>query len=503
MTRFGTVAALAMALVAGGGTAASAIEVDAGARADVAEAAATAVQLATEARTAIAPIQPGSSRLAGANRFETAVAVSKTFSPGVPVVYVATAWNFPDALSAAAAAAWSGGPLLLTNTDALPQVVADEIKRLAPERIVVAGDTPSVSEAVLGQLAELQRQAGVAPWVDRLGGTDRFATAEQLNQDAFEWSDTAFIATGRGFPDALAASAVAGSMGAPVYLVDGIQDSVRPETLAGLKALEVRTVRIAGNENAVSAAIERQLVAEGFLVRRDAGDDRFATAVALNDAVYGGRTVDAAFIATGFDFADALAGAALAGQVRAPLYLVRYECMPKSTADSLTTLRPAARVVLGGQPSVSEVAARGDLCVTWVKPAAGRITDVFGPRTPFCTPGGCTSAFHRGTDIGTGCRAPVYAVSSGQVTYSGVNGTFGNFVRIKHDGRYQTGYAHLDQILVGNGQSVSTGQQIGWSGTTGASTGCHLHFEVYQDGTRTGTQIDPVPFMRDRGAPLG
>ena len=93
-------------------------------------------------------------RLSGSWRVETAVEISKaTFpTPGVPVVYIANAYNFPDALAGAPAAAIQGGPILLTTIDTLPETVANELSRLKPERIVVLGGPPAVSETVETQL---------------------------------------------------------------------------------------------------------------------------------------------------------------------------------------------------------------------------------------------------------------------------------------------------------------------------------------------------------------
>lgn len=137
----------------------------------------------------------------------------------------------------------------------------------------------------------------------------------------------------------------------------------------------------------------------------------------------------------------------------------------------------------------------------WAVPASGRITDSYGPRPVICGGGGCSSSFHRGTDIGTGCYSPIYAASSGTVIYSGWNGTYGNWIQIDHGNGVSTGYAHIRDggRFVGVGDWVDVGQNIASSGTTGASTGCHLHFEVYINGGR----IDAAPFMADRGVPLG
>ncbi|BDI23980.1 M23 family metallopeptidase [Herbiconiux sp. L3-i23] len=153
----------------------------------------------------------------------------------------------------------------------------------------------------------------------------------------------------------------------------------------------------------------------------------------------------------------------------------------------------AAAAAGGGGSDWGQLSDQG-----WSKPAYGRITDNYGPRPS--QPAGANS-FHRGTDIGTGCSANIYAATSGTVKYSGWYGTYGNFIEIDHGDGVTTGYAHIRDggRFVGIGDYVEAGQNIASSGTTGASTGCHLHFEVRINGT----QIDAVPFMRDRGAALG
>ncbi|MGR0221223.1 M23 family metallopeptidase [Agromyces sp. ZXT2-6] len=137
----------------------------------------------------------------------------------------------------------------------------------------------------------------------------------------------------------------------------------------------------------------------------------------------------------------------------------------------------------------------------WSKPAYGYISGVYGPRQVICSGGYCTNPFHYATDIATGCSAPIYAAASGRVVFSGYSGSYGNFIKIDHGGGVFTGYAHIRYggLFVGYGQRVSSGQVIASSGTTGASTGCHLHFEVYNGWSR----INPVPFMSARGVYLG
>ncbi len=137
----------------------------------------------------------------------------------------------------------------------------------------------------------------------------------------------------------------------------------------------------------------------------------------------------------------------------------------------------------------------------WALPASGGLTGGYGPRSPICAGSGCSGSFHYAVDIGTGCSSPIYAANSGVVTFSGYSGSYGNFIKVDHGGGISTGYAHIRDggRFVGVGEWVGAGQNIASSGTTGASTGCHLHFEVYNGGSR----IDPEPFMGDRGVYFG
>ncbi|MCW3157413.1 M23 family metallopeptidase [Micropruina sonneratiae] len=93
---------------------------------------------------------------------------------------------------------------------------------------------------------------------------------------------------------------------------------------------------------------------------------------------------------------------------------------------------------------------------------------------------------HRGQDFGAACGTPIRAAASGRVASAGWNGGFGNYVVIDHGfirGKYvSTGYAHQRTMVVHAGQRVKQGQLIGYVGTTGLSTGCHLHLQVYVNG---------------------
>ena len=134
----------------------------------------------------------------------------------------------------------------------------------------------------------------------------------------------------------------------------------------------------------------------------------------------------------------------------------------------------------------------------WARPSGGYISSHFGMRIhPIYGFG----RMHTGIDLATPCGRPVYAARSGRVSYSGWLGTLGNFIRLSHEDGYTTGYAHLQNgsLFVQLGQTVVTGQLIGRIGTTGASTGCHLHLETRQNMVAA----DPYPFFLNRGIRLG
>ncbi|WP_157428391.1 M23 family metallopeptidase [Agromyces salentinus] len=135
----------------------------------------------------------------------------------------------------------------------------------------------------------------------------------------------------------------------------------------------------------------------------------------------------------------------------------------------------------------------------WSQPVAGRLTDGYGPRPDKPIAG--VNEFHRGTDVAAACKTPVFAATGGVVIEARANGSYGNWVLLDHGAGVSTGYAHLIDggILVEPGQSVSAGQLIGMVGSTGASTGCHLHFEVRLGGMA----VDARPFMAARGIAVG
>lgn len=289
---------------------------------------------------------PTTARIAGASRYETAVEVSRdAFPAAASVVYLATGADYPDALAAAPAAAAAGGPLLLVpSVGAVPQAVLDRVAELDPDRLVIVGGASVVAAGVVSQVKAVVPAATVT----RLAGSDRYATARAVADSAFPSRvDEVFIATGRDYPDALAAAAVAGRREVPVILVDGTKSTLDAQTLALLARLNPSKVTLVGGPSVVSAGIESRLKAEYLTVRRS-GASRYETAVAVNRAESADAAAGTHFVATGMGFADALAGAVLAAVEKAPLSLVQPTCVPATAAQLIGEPDPARVVLIGG-----------------------------------------------------------------------------------------------------------------------------------------------------------
>ena len=120
-----------------------------------------------------------------------------------------------------------------------------------------------------------------------------------------------------------------------------------------------------------------------------------------------------------------------------------------------------------------------------VMPVAGHVTSSFGMRFhPILG----YSRMHAGVDLGAPYGSPIFAVADGLVGWAGPHGGHGNFVRLEHGSGFATGYAHMSRFAVSPGMRVRAGQVIGYVGSTGLSTGPHLHYEVYHNGM----PVDPM-----------
>jgi putative cell wall-binding protein len=296
----------------------------------------------------VEPTAGSVTRFAGQDRYATAAAISASYDAGVPVVYIATGLNFPDALAGAAAAGLTGGPVLLVTKDGVPATTAAELARLHPGTIAVLGGAGVISDTVVATL-----WGYAAGGVTRLAGENRYATAAAISAATYgPGVPVVYLATGLDFPDALAGAAAAGSEGAPMLLVSA--DGLPAATALELVRLQPSRIVLFGAVTSVSDAVLDELswFAPGGAIRVG-GTDRYSTAAAISAAAHT-PGVAVAYIATGLNFPDALAGAAVAGRTDGPLLLVTQDTLPAATAAELGRLDPGRIVILGGSGVVGD-----------------------------------------------------------------------------------------------------------------------------------------------------
>lgn len=297
------------------------------------------------------------SRVSGATRVATAIAVSKerfpSFGPEGRAAVLANAYSFPDALSGSTLAGAVGGPILLTPGTALAAEVRDEIDRLDVETVYILGGTAAVSSAVSVAVDAIQVTTTQTVDVVRLPGTNRSDTARLVALEAAKVTETApvaFVANYRLFPDALAASPMAAHNVAPVLLTPG--NSIDSATLAALNdpALGITDVVIVGGTSVISNTVQNQIASAlggSTHVRRIGGSSRYATArdfaiwatgwkagpnpathveqvgTAANPTALDALDFNRIGLASGENFPDALAGGAFCGQAEAPILLTK------------------------------------------------------------------------------------------------------------------------------------------------------------------------------------
>ncbi len=293
----------------------------------------------------------------GTTRFDTSVAISQqAFPEGADWVVVATGRNWPDALGGSALAGALGGPILLTDTSALPGSVVDEIDRLGATDAIILGGTNAIHASVEAELNLLLGDANV----ERIWGSSRYATADAVAVRTIAelgeaYDGTALMATGTNYPDALGAAPLAAGLHWPLYLTQATGISASTEL-----AMEgVDEVLVLGGTSAIPAKIESDLVLEygDPNVTRLAGGNRYSTAVAIaTHGVANGLGWDRLAIATGMNFPDALAGGVLQGRDGSVMLLTPSNSLDMSVAAVLEANKAQINEVryLGGLNAINQ-----------------------------------------------------------------------------------------------------------------------------------------------------
>lgn len=315
--------------------------------------------VAAAAPTAGATADATPNRLAGVDRFHTArVIAEQTFPAGANTVVLVDGRSFADALAAAYLGGTSQAPVLLTEAGGLPAGVTDTMRALGADGVQVIGGTASVSEAVVDQL---EREGFV---VSRLAGEDRYETARKAaeilpGEAVGELAEgrTAIVATGESFADALAAGPVSAGHGLPILFTPS--ERLHDDARLALENLGIEQALIVGGTAAVSEAVADEIAAMGLGVRRVAGADRAATAVALGELAADeiGFAMARVLLARGDVFADALAGGVRGGELGAPIVLTAADgSLGAGTRDFIAAHADTVAVVdaLGGTGAVSD-----------------------------------------------------------------------------------------------------------------------------------------------------
>ncbi|GAA2238840.1 cell wall-binding repeat-containing protein [Herbiconiux moechotypicola] len=292
---------------------------------------------------------PSVTRVAGADRYDQSVELSRANFTSSDTVYVASGEKYADALSAAAIAAQHEAPLLLTPGADIPEGVLSEIERLGAEQVVLVGGEASVSARVVSRIESVR--TGLT--VTRIGGADRYAVSRNLiahPEFGARESKRVYIATGANFPDALTASPAAAAFDAPVLLVYGPEATLTAQEKATVSRLGAETVAIAGGELSVSAALQHDLE-KSYHTVRFGGRDRFEVGAALNADAF--HEADTVYLAAGATYPDALTGGAVAGAAGVPLYITQKDCLSGEAVYGIGRLAPSSVVILGGHSTLA------------------------------------------------------------------------------------------------------------------------------------------------------
>lgn len=277
----------------------------------------------------------GTNRLQGANRYETAVNISKAGWITSNTVVLARGDSFPDALAGGPLAYKENAPILLTHQASLTAKTKEEIKRLNATKVIILGQTAAVSSNVEDQL----RKMGLK--VERIGGKTRYATAALVAKRLP--SDKAIVAYGYNFPDVLSVAPYAAKNGIPILLTDN--DGLPAVTKDALTGKTSAT--IVGGTVVVSDKVKNSLPVA--TKTRISGKERWETSSIVSQKLPLGNK--RAFIAYGKNFPDALAGSVLAAKMNAPLLLVDQPRIPYAITQVKNNY--PAFTILGGTVAVS------------------------------------------------------------------------------------------------------------------------------------------------------
>lgn len=269
---------------------------------------ARAVASAVDKFLATKPYQPIWPRISGSDRFQTATALSRTGWPTTAkTVILATGFNWPDALASAPLSRKLDAPLLLTGPGQLSPATAAELKRLAPDQIVVLGGELAVPSSVATQA--IAACAPKVPTVRRIAGADRYTTAALIAKEVGVPADgRVAVVNGETHADAVSIAPYAGRSLIPILLVQPSAIPTATGQMRNIFGTAWRSTIVVGGVAAVNDAVARSCP----VPTRVAGINRYGTNIAVIDKYYPGTSKF--YVCNGYSASDSLAAGALAGK---------------------------------------------------------------------------------------------------------------------------------------------------------------------------------------------
>jgi putative cell wall-binding protein len=341
-----------------------------------------------------------SQRFSGADRYSTAVDVSKHSYTTATDAVVASGETFPDALAASYVAGQVAGPILLVTKNEVPSITATELSGLGVKNVWLVGGTNAISSGVESQLSTKYT-------VKRLSGADRYETAKAAATQTtgtvgtYKNDKTAIVASGENYPDALAGGALAYGKKLPLLLT--AKDSLPSATSQALTSLGIKRVLLLGGSGAVSDTVATSIAATngGITVERVGGANRADTAARVGELALGGLGFKntEVVVASGNGFADALAGATYAGKNLFPILLMG--SVPPETAGFVRNHNSTIATVtaLGGTAVIPQSDVDSLVTTAKCQPVS---TTTTAPGLPITLPGGATTT----TTAPTGSTLP-------------------------------------------------------------------------------------------------
>jgi putative cell wall-binding protein len=283
-------------------------------------------------------------RISGADRYATAVNVSVEGWEQSDVAVIATGKNFPDALSATPLAYKNDAPLLLTDTNTLPQSVKEELIDLEVKSVILIGGTSVISSNVENEIKSLGISA-----VTRISGADRYETSVNIAKQVGN-SASVVVATGESFADALSIAPIAAQLEMPILLTK--KDSVPASVSQFVEAeMTVDSFVIGGiqviNDNVANSFPEPE---------RISGATRYETNSTIIEYFEDAIDMDSPVIATGENYPDALAGSAFAAAFWNPVILTHPTNPQQTTKNTVHSYSHLAEIyyVIGGEKALPD-----------------------------------------------------------------------------------------------------------------------------------------------------